>query len=1222
MPALDRYRGPGDAQYGVDLWDPSQATPRRVVQCKLHEWHKKLPLVEVDAEVEKAFGFPHPIDEYHFVTTAKLSADAVDRVGEINRAHRAEGRFLVVVWDWRKLSRLIDRSERAQQLVGMAPSEATLATLRREARQIHDAASSDKLASDVVEIRRRVQLGRYQEARELIQEVRERRWSGLPSDQKARVLTNLAIIEDEQGNHRRSAELLLKASEIAPEEESSWANRVVALLALEDPAAAEAAAREFAAKYPDSAGAWAALMQATPSGSAFTDVQQKLPAWARQSTAVQVALVERSARFDVPRTALETVRTVAKAHLDTPQARHRVASCWYGVCAALLSQEGVLPRSDLEELRQYLSSLIDDLEVRELHVLRADARRIRGIVHDILGNAGAASHDLSTAVEEHPCDRTRLTFAQHLLNRERHDEALSQLQRAQGDQAKSEVDFYTALARWQRNEANDRQEAVASFVRLARLCEGAQKLDALTQAVHALVVMGRVSEAADLLDEVDSQFANQVSVLRARVAWASGDREAAVAHAEYAMEALGQQPALLRRWLALLLTALGRRADALTVWLRTVPPDVLDNDTHALFQLALDLERDDVILDRGTALRAAGHFDPHLLHIEIEARERYDLDDALQVAVEAVQHLPAHRHLHVHGASVAERAGKGAEFFPLTPDLLPEPGDTRVNARVVVEMLVRRQRYVEAREYAYQVYRARPGSPEGYRCMKHAFFATRGQDVRPSPEVVDSSSAVHVRELGGKDWWFVIEPHNPDPSREEVDPSSPLGRELLGKRPGDVVKISQEPGGRSVTIEEIVSKYVHRVREVMDTFEIVVPDSPEVRVLHLGDGNGGIDFGPLIEMLKAEKESTARAVTRYTEEFRMSLHLLGHLMGRDELGALSALVKGSAPVRCATGSSEEQERVLQELQTTNEIVLDLTAALTLLCVEGGSVLAAVNRPLVTSQRTMEVLWRMLKEEPAGDGPRLWAGEDQGRLVRVEETEEGRKRLSEHISEFLREFENRVAVRPAPELVRWEPERRGVMSKVFGWHGAETLALAAQPGRMLWADDLMLGEIAMRLFGCGRAWTQLVAWHLTTASRFADESYHRLSARLLACGYEFTGINRAILEKSGELADWSISRPPLRQILAYISKPAFNAETAAELASELLRSMWYKQALPASRTNCQVAIQNALLERKDARQALLGFKNRLPAVFPLDEVSVHEARMTLVSWARSRGVLPG
>jgi hypothetical protein len=91
LPTLERYGHRGERQYGVDLLDTGGSGPLRAVQCKHHDANKTLPPKELEAEVEKARGFPEKISEFFVLTTAKKSAQTQRKVRTLNKERPLAG---------------------------------------------------------------------------------------------------------------------------------------------------------------------------------------------------------------------------------------------------------------------------------------------------------------------------------------------------------------------------------------------------------------------------------------------------------------------------------------------------------------------------------------------------------------------------------------------------------------------------------------------------------------------------------------------------------------------------------------------------------------------------------------------------------------------------------------------------------------------------------------------------------------------------------------------------------------------------------------------------------------------------------------------------------------------------------------------------------------------------------------------------------------------------
>lgn len=130
LPTLDRYGRRGERQNGVDLLDTGGGEPLRAVQCKHHDHAKTIPPRELEAEVEKAKGFPEKIGEFYVLTTAKKSTHAQRKVRSINKEHARTAPFVVHLLTWDDIERLVDESPLGQDFLGVQAPQAMRALLR------------------------------------------------------------------------------------------------------------------------------------------------------------------------------------------------------------------------------------------------------------------------------------------------------------------------------------------------------------------------------------------------------------------------------------------------------------------------------------------------------------------------------------------------------------------------------------------------------------------------------------------------------------------------------------------------------------------------------------------------------------------------------------------------------------------------------------------------------------------------------------------------------------------------------------------------------------------------------------------------------------------------------------------------------------------------------------------------------------------------------------
>lgn len=77
-------------------------------------------------------------------------------------------------------------------------------------------------------------------------------------------------------------------------------------------------------------------------------------------------------------------------------------------------------------------------------------------------------------------------------------------------------------------------------------------------------------------------------------------------------------------------------------------------------------------------------------------------------------------------------------------------------------------------------------------------------DPAESPvETVGVGTRVIVSEEGTRDEFTIVGPAETAPAQGRISPDSPVGRALLGRRPGDVVEVRTPDGAYTLRVEEI-----------------------------------------------------------------------------------------------------------------------------------------------------------------------------------------------------------------------------------------------------------------------------------------------------------------------------------------------------------------------------------------------------------------------------------
>lgn len=161
-----------------------------------------------------------------------------------------------------------------------------------------------------------------------------------------------------------------------------------------------------------------------------------------------------------------------------------------------------------------------------------------------------------------------------------------------------------------------------------------------------------------------------------------------------------------------------------------------------------------------------------------------------------------------------------------------------------------------------------------------------------------------------------------------------------------------------------------------------------------------------------------------------------------------------------------------------------------------------------------------------------------------------------------------------------PERRELLKKAVGEHGAQCIAMALTPGTVFWTDDVVVGILAAHEFGVRRAWTQVVLEERARAGAIKPDAFNEATAKLLGCRYYFTSASLPALVRAGELAMWNPDRWPLKSALEVFGDRNISTRDILLLATGFVIQLNGQVVLPQVRDALTISALERLVSRAE------------------------------------------
>jgi tetratricopeptide (TPR) repeat protein len=808
-----------------------------------------------------------------------------------------------------------------------------------------------------------------------------------------------------------------------------------------------------------------------------------------------------------------------------------------------------------------------------------------------------------------------------LADRGNKDASIRALRDALAQTPAHETRFLLGMSLCDRNLDGDRAEG-AKLLRECATENGDHSETALLFGVEAFISVAMFDDAAATLDGVPSADEALVATMRARVALSRGQEDEAQAQATRAIGLVGSSTAreTLQK-LGKVLASLKRFRDSYDIWTRVAIAGSVTDDSRWLVETAVQCGQDAIVLRLGKEARERGEFDPHLIEMELRLLDRYDPNEAVEILRGALARRPDDKHARLNLALLALRLPRTDLGSPTLIEL-PQVRDVHAEeGGAVVHVLVENGRRDEARTYAYDLLRRHFGSVVAHRAFWYAMLlpaeSPEGGESVDRDAATAGTAVCYVERGTTQEKWVVLEDSTVEASDvpEELRPENPLAKAFEGKRVGDVVVLAEGPAqDRTATVTAVISKHAHRVRDVMNNWELRFPENKEVWMVNVGGANGELDMEPFIRLAERSQARTKEAEELYRTR-PLGIWLFGRALGQDEIHAAIHLASAEDQTfRCCIGSAAEDREAVAAFDAATEVVIDPTAVATVLLLGQIAVLEALGKQVVLSHGTFNALQALLRDARSrqrsvatfGAGP-------TGQPAFVTAPEEQKKNAVDTAARLLDLASTRWRVEGSRQLADLEPGLRELLFKGFGEAAVQSACIGAGATRVLWTDDAAVAALAKEQFGARRIWTQSLLRRLVASRSVDEEAYVRASAGLVALRYHFTSVTPEILRRAAQWADWLPDRSPMPQVLDYLASPHTRTADAATLAAGLVALGYRDIVVPEKRRSTLVSVAEVVGRRQDGTQAIALMQIALPRMFGLDALGQLDATQTFAAW---------
>ncbi|HVF61438.1 MAG TPA: hypothetical protein VNJ70_16640 [Thermoanaerobaculia bacterium] len=1195
----------------------------------------RLSISEVDSDILQARSLQPELSRFIIATTADRDPELQKRAAQVTAEHAKLGLFSVTVYAWQDIEEVLRlnpalASEFYQQLP--SPASAIKEFSAIVAAEVASVATVNIPGShaEIDQAVERLKQGSPEVAIVLLEKIQRERWDVLKPREKYRLLANLGLSHHAQGENDKATPLLLQAEQQQPNDEAAKAFGALGHLLAGDSLQAYEKAEAAWKVDPYLPVAQAVRIRTAPPELTYENLVGEIPEPVRREPDVARALYLRAAQEGKFKEAEAVLRAVGDTE-SPPMA--------FSLGTAILYQE--ISRARLSGMRMLAADQDRVIEARSLlasaitAMTGSNAEELplawynRGQANLLLEDEQAAYADFERAHESVPTDSDfGAAYASMALERGESATALQVAEKMFASDQRPRTRLLLALALEQEGGADYllKEERVLREG-LPQLIEADSELRLQYIVTFIGVLAARQSLDSQEVEGLTSSAAGsfEAAVIRASAELRMGARDSASTSIEAVLNSIENvENGQWKRQAALILEELDRFAEALNVWLQLYVPGVADSEVRHVLRCANDSDNDELVLRIAAELRAGGAFVSEIIALEVDTLVRYnELGEARKVLVEYLAVEPQDSRARMRLLNLAVVFDWSDITREYSADL---PSAFAVNSPEfgfhIAAVYGKLGQSNKATQYAYELTRRFPDSPDSHRALITAVFGPRAGTLDLSkPTSIEVGCAVRFTEkASGESRWIVIEDGSePQSSRGEYGPAHPLSLSMIGKSPGEEFSL---PGSalveRKGVVEEVQNRIVFRANEAMQLWSQRFPDTWLLEALTVPEdeeAGTGQFLQELIEIHRRLQEGPRAAEQLYKEK-KLPLPALATVASKEIPVVVDHLIHGSPPmVHCIEGTTEQFRRGAAALDRAEAVVVDAVALSTLKLLRDHLPLAALPFRCIVTTGTVSEFRRLV--DSSFDDPRLqgFLGFDGERLVLTELDRDLEHKRQEAMHVFVEQVEGSCEIVGGRALASIEPSFRAKLRDLMGTATAETLAVASVRRVPIWTDDFLTGLIGTKELGTVQVWTQAVCLKMNEMGRMSREAFDTITVMLCQWGYRFTSIAPATIVAASLRSDWRPDEEPLRSVLARLEEE-WGFPNTLGFTMTTITELWKASPLEEQATLVTLRICDYLLKKPYGRKILEAVGQNLESAFGVNVLRARSAKLALAACLES------
>lgn len=1220
----------GSGQNGVDICgQPNGGTDWFGAQCKNKEQltDKKLTEGEVNAEIKKAKGFNPKLKSYVIITTATRNAAIQELARTISETHRGEGLFDVKIYAWEDVvKKLIDKTPKT--LIKWYPYAAMPSTLAPELSEVKKAqievsesdfsnsnhvnvigdnnvitinADKDKDEKDAVynaqidTAKLLLDTHNPEKALETLNKLKQTIWTQSGDIAKFRITTNIGFAYTQIGKPEEGARYFIEALQYNPTDEKALLNCATGFLLLNDSHSALEKIDEVLIKNPLSSRAISLKLEAAKDDVKLEDLISLIPSSLKDDGSVNEVV----ARLCMVRNRLVEAQSYLRQAISgssEPETKARLAEV---LLQQVLDDEvvvfgdhiGDVNRKRLEEAISLFDEIWSIVEATEMRKYRTNWVLNRSMAKRLLGDTSGSLSDIELVLKVNPAGTEGVRAkAGFLFDTNKKQEAVEWLE--SNDEALSKEPSLNFMLAGILRELKQVDKSIDLLKKLIEKPDGETKShDAKRLLIQLYLDKKDYSEAQKILDLIPDtdEFIVLNLIEKSRIQTAQNQKDEALGSLQEAYSRINDETTHRQKLeLANALYLNQQYQEASLLFEGLINGAEEDELTRKYLDSLYRASKYTEALDFAEKMRSEAGLTKFILQIETAIYDEIgDPNKSESLCREYLSLHPDDKDIKIRLGVVLLRLQKNAEIKPILSSITDTEGVDIAQFSQLINLYTEIGESEIALNLAYEFRRTFYSNPEAHLFYVNVFLNSE----KHSEEHLDKREAVIdtyvelVNQQGQITPYLLEQRKNPDFRSGEITPANDIFTQIVGKKIGEKILIN-EHSGEELTVKDVKSKYVFAFQESIQKFNTHFPKAQGL-VGYTFDSSTPETTEESIQTMLKQVSALADRIAPIEKAYRdghITVGIFAELLKKSPIDIFYGIMSlPDTHVRAALGTKEEIESAVLHIRSYEQpkLILDITAIITIHELGLAEKLIAGYGKVGITQSTIDLLNESLSEKKGMKlkGFSTISKNDSG-FVREEIT-------PEQVEKSIKFFEGILSwIKISTDLVVAEKLSEKVfgskkIEEVFGKSFADVISIVQKKDYILYSDDERLRSYCKGEYKLDGVWSQLVLSELVNKSLLSKEEYADAVIRLISLNFVHTSFNKDVLFRSGEQADWDVSKKPFSHILTLLGENYTNGTSSVMVATDFLISLWLdKKIEPQKKQNIINAVLKIIIEKRD------------------------------------------